>query len=57
MGTHLERILDGVRAERASRKATAPIGGLLRIAAARGPARELLAFYQELRDERSRAPS
>lgn len=47
MGTHLERILDGVRAELASRKAAAPIGGLLRIAAARGPARDLLSTLPE----------
>ena len=47
MGTHLERILDGVRAELASRKAAAPIDGLLRRAASRGPARDLLSDLPE----------
>jgi len=47
MGTHLERILDGVRAELASRKAAAPIDGLLRRAASRGPARDLLSALPE----------
>ena len=42
MGNHLERILEGVRAELATRKAGAPLAGLLRSAASRGPARDLL---------------
>src|SRR5512134_731936 len=47
MGSHLERILEGVREELAARKAGAPMDGLLRRAASRGPARDLLPSLAE----------
>jgi indole-3-glycerol phosphate synthase len=42
MGSHLERILEGVREERNARAAAVPMEGLVRTAAARGSARDLL---------------
>ncbi|HEX9190791.1 MAG TPA: indole-3-glycerol phosphate synthase TrpC [Candidatus Deferrimicrobiaceae bacterium] len=47
MGNHLERILEGVREDLATRKAGAPMDGLLRRAASRGPARDLLSSLPE----------
>src|SRR5512134_404935 len=47
MGNHLERILEGVREDLATRKASAPMDGLLRRAASRGPARDLLSSLPE----------
>jgi indole-3-glycerol phosphate synthase len=43
MGTHLERILDGVREALAFRMAGTPMEGLLRKASSLGPARDLFA--------------
>jgi len=47
MGSHLERILGGVRLSLATRKAAVPMDGLLRRAALRGPARDLLSSLPE----------
>src|SRR5512139_313722 len=47
MGSHLERILDGVRTELAIRKAVTPLEALLHGAASRGPARDLLSTLPE----------
>ena len=47
MGNHLERILGGVRADLATRKADAPMDGVLREAASRGAARDLLSSLPE----------
>ena len=47
METHLERILEGVRAELATRKVGAPMEGLLRGAVSRGPARNPLSTLPE----------
>jgi indole-3-glycerol phosphate synthase len=47
MENHLERILEGVRADLAARKAGAPMDGLLRRAVSRGPARDLLSTLPE----------
>jgi indole-3-glycerol phosphate synthase len=47
MGTHLERILAGVREELSFRKSRVPVGELLRRAGARGPARELRSTLPE----------
>jgi len=47
MGNHLERILGGVRADLSTRKAKVPMDGLLRRAASRGPARDLVSSLPE----------